>query len=173
MTDPTNYLVRTHALTDNDGTRIKRPQNPNSELTMWRLGDRVGMQRALLNLVRIPPGKESFVPHAHSVQEEFLFILEGQGTALIGDAEVPVGPGDYMGFPTDGTAHHLINTGDSDLLYLMGGERTEQETITFPTLGQTGVFDAKEVRFFNGTEDDGSGERQNIEDWVRENIDDA
>jgi uncharacterized cupin superfamily protein len=68
------------------------------------------MQRAVLSLARVPPGKESFILHAHEHDEEFVFILEGEGTAQIGDAKVAVGPGDFMGFPIDGTPHHLVNT---------------------------------------------------------------
>ena len=30
---------------------------------------------------------------------------------MIGEAEHRVGPGDFMGFPIDGTAHTLRNTG--------------------------------------------------------------
>jgi uncharacterized cupin superfamily protein len=107
------------------------------------------MQRAHLSFARLPPGKESFLPHAHATQEEFLFVLEGRGMALLGDAEVEVGPGDYMGFPTDGTVHHLRNVGESDLVYLMGGERTEVEVSRFPSIGKVGVFKNSEVSFFD------------------------
>ena len=89
MTDP-KHLVRTGDLRDADFTRIRHPLNPRSEVRMHRLGDRVGMQRAHLSLARVPPGRESFLPHAHGNQEEFLFILEGRGLALLGDAEVEV-----------------------------------------------------------------------------------
>jgi uncharacterized cupin superfamily protein len=64
---------------------------------------------------------------------------------------VPVGPGDFMGFPTDGTPHHLKNTGTTDLVYLMGGERSPVEIARFPSVGKLGVFSRAEgtVRFFD------------------------
>lgn len=148
MADP-KHLVRTRELVAADFMLIRHPLNPQSEVRMHRLGDRVGMKRAHLSLARLPPGKESFLPHAHANQEEFLFILEGRGMALLGDTEVEVGPGDYMGFPTDGTVHHLRNVGDSELVYLMGGERTDVEVSRFPSIGKVGVFKTGEVSFFD------------------------
>jgi uncharacterized cupin superfamily protein len=148
MSDP-KHLVRTRQLADADYTLVRHPLNPNSEIHVVRLGDRVGMQRAHLSIARLPPGKESFLPHAHKAQEEFLFVLEGRGRALIGDAEIEVGPGDYMGFPTDGTVHHLRNIGETDLVYLMGGERTALEVSRFPSIGKVAVFDRGHVSFFD------------------------
>jgi uncharacterized cupin superfamily protein len=47
-----------------------------------------------------------------------------------------VGAGDFMGFPTPSVAHHLRNTGNEDLVYLMGGETLEVENAEFPRLGK-------------------------------------
>ncbi|MCP4329408.1 MAG: cupin domain-containing protein [Alphaproteobacteria bacterium] len=121
---------------------MHHPLNPNAEIFMTPLSDRAGMRRAHLWLARVPPGKESFIYHAHSVQEEFVYILSGHGTAEIGDQRLEVGPGDFMGFPTDGVGHHLLNTGSEDLVYLMGGERTALEVGTFPRLGKRVIFEA-------------------------------
>jgi len=162
MADDPKHLVRTAALPPEEGVRVRHPLNPNSEVLLHRLGDRAGMQRVHLSLARVPPGRESFVPHAHAVQEEFLFILEGEGIAQIGDRRGRVGPGDYMGFPTDGTAHHLTNTGSSDLVYLMGGERTAVEVSHFPTLGRTAVMRDGEVVFFP----DEAAQTFTMRDWI-------
>ena len=148
MADP-KHLVRTPALKAEDATRIRHPLNPNSEVYLHSLGDRVGMQRMQLHLARLKPGKESFIPHAHGLQEEFIYILEGEGKALLGDVEVTVGPGDYMGFPTDGVVHHLRNDGPGDLVYLMGGERTTFEVSRFPTIGKRAVFDGQTATFYD------------------------
>ena len=149
MTKTPKHLIRTGTLDPADAMRIKHPLNPNSEVFMHRLGDRVGMQRVHLSFARVPPGKESFIPHAHSVQEEFLFILEGRGTADIDGERFAVGPGDYLGFPTDGAVHHLINDGTEDLIYLMGGERSKVEVARFPSIGKIGVINESGVRLFD------------------------
>ena len=116
--------------------RHGHPWNPNSEMTGVMLSRLVGLQRTGVSLARIAPGKESFVYHAHEREEEWLYILSGTGTAEIGDGEYAVGPGDFMGFPTPSVAHHLRNTGNEDLVYLMGGENRDSEIADFPKLGK-------------------------------------
>lgn len=112
------------------------PWNPKSELHGAQLGRLVGLKRAGVSLVRIPPGRESFVYHSHAREEEWVYILAGHGTAEIYDGEYEVGPGDFMGFPTPSVAHHLRNTGREDLVYLMGGENLDAEISDFPRLGK-------------------------------------
>jgi len=149
MPDEPKHLVRTSALQAEDATRIRHPLNPKSEVHMHSLGDRVGMKRCQLHIARLPPGRESFLPHSHTLEEEFVYILSGEGRALIGDVEVVVGPGDYMGFPTDGVTHHLRNAGREDLVYLVGGERLAADVSRFPTIGKRGVFDDQSATFYD------------------------
>lgn len=160
--DQPRHLVRTSGLDPADAVRVRHPLNPDSEVSLQRLAERTGMSRVVVTLARVPPGKESFVPHAHLRDEEFLYVLEGTGTALIGDAEVPVGPGDFMGFPADGTVHHLRNTGAVDLVYLMGGERGPLEVTRFPTAGKLGVYTAEGVQLF----DEADARRLGFADFV-------
>src|SRR5262249_55454366 len=142
MADENKHLIRTAELPADRAARIKHPLNPKSEVFIHRLSDKVGMKRAHLSLARVPPGKESFIPHSHSMQEEFLFILAGEGLAEIDEDMIRVGPGDYLGFPTDGATHHLMNIGTSDLVYLMGGERTETEVVQFPSVGKIAIVNS-------------------------------
>jgi uncharacterized cupin superfamily protein len=162
MADENKHVIRTAELPAESAVRVKHPFNPKSEIFMHRLSDRVGMKRAHLSLARVPPGKESFIPHSHSMQEEFLFILAGEGLAEIDEDMIRVGPGDYMGFPIDGATHHLINIGTSDLVYLMGGERTETEVASFPTLGKIGVFNSGMVSFF----EESAGQEMPVAKWI-------
>lgn len=157
------YIVRTRMLSDSDGFRFAHPFNPYSDLKMTPLSDRVGMQRAQLTLGRIAPGKESFVPHAHTVQEEYIYILEGGGEIEINGARAPVGPGDYVGFPTDGAVHQLYNTGTTELVYLMGGERTQVDFSTFPTIGKIGVWADGAMRYF----DEAAAKKFRPDDFVK------
>ncbi len=145
-----------------DGTiRISHPFNPNSELYYSPLSDRVGMQRSQLAKGRIPPGKESFELHSHRVQEEFIFILEGKGELEIGEEKIELGPGDYAGFPCDGLAHNLANIGNVDLVYLMGGERSELEIAEFPRQGKIMVAGKDSLTLF----DKDKGETYSLEAW--------
>lgn len=119
-----------------DGESFSYPLNPNSEVHMRSLGDSVGLERLGIHLMRIPPGKESFIYHSHYSEEEFIYILSGRGIAEIDQEEVEVGPGDFMGFPTPSVAHHLRNPFAEDLVYLSGGERNPSEIVDFPRIGK-------------------------------------
>lgn len=111
---------------------FSHPWNPNSELYGVRLGEALRLTRVGVSIARIPAGKESFAPHAHRLEEEWLYILMGEGTALVGEKEIPVGMGDFLAFPAPQAAHHLKNTGAEDLVYLMGGEKLPLDVVDFP-----------------------------------------
>jgi uncharacterized cupin superfamily protein len=108
------------------------PWNPNSQLRGARLGKQAGLQRTGVNLMRIAPGKESFIYHTHHCEEEWVYILSGRGIAEIDGQEHEVGPGDFMGFPTPSVAHHLRNPFAEELVYLSGGESRDVEIADFP-----------------------------------------
>lgn len=135
-----DYVVRTGAFETEGGFRFAHPFNPNSQIRMRPLSHQVGMERVQLTLARVPPGKESFLAHAHTVEEEFIFILDGEGLLRIGEETMTVHQGDYVGFPADGAVHHLSNPGTSDLVYLMGGERLKADVARFPDIGKVGYW---------------------------------
>ncbi|MCA1993767.1 MAG: cupin domain-containing protein [Coleofasciculus sp. S288] len=125
---------------------FSHPLNPNSEIRGISLSEAVGLQRLGVHLVRIPPGKESFIYHSHESEEEFVYILSGRGIAEIGDEEFEVSAGDFMGFPTPSVAHHLRNPFDQDLVYLMAGERKSIEIADFPRLKKRLIRNGKEIQ---------------------------
>ena len=134
------HIVRTGGLDWAQAWRGRHPFNPASEMRLVPLSGPTGMQRVGVSLLSIPPGKESFIPHAHAIQEEFVFILQGAGEVVLDGVAHPVGPGDFVGFPTDGVVHSLKSTGPGDLVYLTGGERSAVEVAEMPTIGRTTVF---------------------------------
>lgn len=115
---------------------FSHPWNANSLVRGTQLARSLGLKRTGVNFMRVPPGKESYVYHAHRFEEEWMYILCGSAIALIDGAEYPVGPGDFIGFPAPSVAHLLRNTGSEDLVYLAGGEHREFEVAEFPTLGR-------------------------------------
>lgn len=117
-------------------TTHSHPWNAKSAISGVQLGRLAGLERTGVSLARIEPGKESFAYHSHEREEEWLYILSGTATADIDGAEHPVGPGDFIGFPTPSVAHHLRNTGSEPLVYLMGGENRDCDVTTFPDLGK-------------------------------------
>jgi uncharacterized cupin superfamily protein len=134
------HIVRTGGLDWSQAFRGKHPFNPASEMQLLPLGRQAGMTRVGVNLIRIPPGKESFIPHAHAVQEEFVFVLEGSGEVVLDGVAHAIGPGDFVGFPTDGVVHSIVSKGPGDLLYLTAGQTSDVEIAEMPSIGKTTIF---------------------------------
>lgn len=147
MAEP-RRIIPTAGLDWTRAYRGRHPFNPASEMQIVRLGDMSGMSRVFTNLVRIPPGREAWIPHAHSVEEEMAFILEGTGELVLDGARHAVGPGDYLGFPTDGVVHSIVNTGEGPLTYLTVGERARVEVADMPSIGRTAVFRPGQISMY-------------------------
>ena len=127
---------------------FSHPWNPKSEVRGHRLGALCGLVRTGVNLVKLAPGKESFVYHTHHYEEEWIYILSGRGVAEIDGEEHEVGPGDFMGFATPSVAHHLKNPFDSELVYLVGGEARDFEVADFPKLGKRMIRRGKTIEIY-------------------------
>ncbi len=141
---PRQLVVRAADRARMEEETIRHPMNPRSEVHALPLSRRVGLDRIGVNLLRVPAGKESFAPHVHHTEEEFVFVLSGKGVAEIGGEVIEVGPGDFLGFPVDAPAHVLRNTGGDELVYLAGGENHEVEISDFPQAGKRLVRIGKE-----------------------------
>lgn len=102
--------------------RIKRP-----------LGDLFGLQNFGVNLTTLRPGAVSSLRHAHSRQDELVYILEGEPTLVTNEGETVLRPGMAAGFRAGSTdAHHLVNRTERDVVYLEVGDRTDRDTVTYP-----------------------------------------
>jgi len=134
------HIVRTAGFDWAQAWRGRHPFNPGSEMRMVPLGGPTGLKRIGVNLIRIPPGKESFIPHAHSIEEEFVFVLEGAGEVVLDGVAHPIGPGDFVGFPIDGVVHSVVSRGPGDLVYLTAGTNGPVEVADMPSIGKTTVF---------------------------------
>jgi uncharacterized cupin superfamily protein len=131
---PSDHLVRTSELGPEE-MHVSHPLEPRSEIFMTRLGDRTGLSPVGVSIARVPPGKVSFSLHAHTVQEEWIYVLSGEGHVQLDDEELAIGPGDFVGFPPGGPAHLVRNTSQADLVYLQGGDRRDGDRGRFPALG--------------------------------------
>ena len=151
MTDEPNPIIRTKELKPEDGFPFRHPLNPNSEAQFFRLSRPAGLQRAHVNLLRVAPGKEAFMLHRHSVQEEWSYIVDGEGTAQIGEEKIKVSAGDFIAFPLNGKAHTIVNTGTRDLVYLTGGEDTPYDIGHFPGVNKMIVFKPDGVDLIDGS----------------------
>ena len=144
-------LIKADEVAERAGS-FSHPWNPNSEIIGTRLSTLVGLSRIGVSLVRIPPGKESFVYHSHYREEEWIYIISGHGIAEIDDEEYEVAAGDFMGFPTPSVAHHLRNPYEEDLLYLVGGENRDVEVADFPRLSKRMLRRGQDVEVYEASD---------------------
>jgi uncharacterized cupin superfamily protein len=97
------------------------------------LGDLFGLRNFGVNLTRLEPGAVSALRHAHSRQDEFVYILEGEPTLVTNAGETPLRPGMCAGFRAgSGDAHHLVNRGTGYVVYLEVGDRTPGDAASYP-----------------------------------------
>lgn len=98
-----------------------------------RLGDYAGLRNFGVNLTRIVPGGQSSYRHAHSRQDEFIFVLAGEVVLETDAGAQALRPGMCAGFPAGtGDAHRFVNRSAGDVLLLVVGDRTPDDEITYP-----------------------------------------
>jgi uncharacterized cupin superfamily protein len=114
--------------------RFVHQLNPGAIRLTRSLGDATGLVSLGVHLVRLTQGRESTEYHFHHQDEEWIYILSGRGTAVIGGAESEVGPGDFMGFVAGSEPHSLKNQNAEDLVYLVGGNRLPFDVCDYPRL---------------------------------------
>ena len=97
------------------------------------LGDLFGITNFGVNLTRLAPKAVSALRHAHTKQDEFLYVLRGHPTLQTDDGRTKLSPGMCAGFKAGtGNAHHLINETDEEVVYLEVGDRTPGDEGTYP-----------------------------------------
>ena len=102
--------------------RIKRP-----------LGDLFGLTRFGVNMTVVPPGALSALRHAHTTQDEFVYVLSGTLILHSDEGETELRSGMCAGFRAgSGNAHRLINRSTSEAVYLEVGDRTPGDSVIYP-----------------------------------------
>ncbi len=98
-----------------------------------QLGDLFGLTNFGVNLTRLAPGAVSGLRHAHTKQDEFIYILYGQPTLRTDEGRIQLAPGMCAGFKAGtGNAHHLINETADQVVYLEVGDRTPGDEGSYP-----------------------------------------
>jgi len=119
--------------------RAKRSNYPEPFATRMEgrqkrpLGDLFGLTNFGVNLTRLLPGASSALRHAHSQQDELVYILQGRPTLHTDEGLTELGPGMCAGFRAgSGNAHRLVNHSQEDALYLEIGDRTPGDSASYP-----------------------------------------
>lgn len=97
------------------------------------LGDLFGLTHFGVNLTRLAPGAASALRHAHSLQDELVYVLEGEPTLVTESGECLLRPGMCAGFKAGaGNAHHLVNRSRADVVFLEVGDRSAGDSVRYP-----------------------------------------
>ncbi len=98
-----------------------------------KLGEHFGLTQFGVNLTHLSPGAVSALAHSHSKQDEFILILEGSPTLVLGEQEFSLSPGECYGFKAGiGIAHQLVNRSPEMVTYLEVGDRTPGDEVEYP-----------------------------------------
>ena len=97
------------------------------------LGDPFGLANFGVNLTRLAPNAVSALRHAHTKQDEFIYILQGQPTLHTDEGRTQLCPGMCAGFKA-GTSngHRLVNETAEEVVYLEVGDRTPGDEGSYP-----------------------------------------
>ncbi|MFN7904029.1 MAG: GNAT family N-acetyltransferase [Pseudobdellovibrionaceae bacterium] len=101
----------------------------------FRLTDHIGLKNLGISYDYLPAGTRSAFPHAHTHEEEFVYVLQGQPTVWLDGFTKTIGADEFAAFPSNtGLSHCLINDSNDEVIYLCIGETQEfpTEKISYP-----------------------------------------
>jgi uncharacterized cupin superfamily protein len=112
------------------------------------LGDLFGLTNFGVNLTRILPGGASALRHAHSRQDEFIYILQGNPVLITDSGETQLTAGMCAGFRFGtGNGHQLVNRTSGEVIYLEVGDRSAGDAVEYPDNDLQAAFVAGKLRF--------------------------
>ncbi|MDH5648436.1 MAG: cupin domain-containing protein [Gammaproteobacteria bacterium] len=101
--------------------------------TRRKLGDHFGLSNFGVNFTELAPGAMSALQHHHLTQDEFIYVVSGTPTLVLGDEEYVMQPGDCFGFKKgEGIGHQLVNRSSEPVAYLEIGDRAGGDQVDYP-----------------------------------------
>lgn len=102
-----------------DPNRFQLPKQWKNFFRMGSMGKAGGSRKIYVNVDTLPVGTFSAKYHAHSKQEEYFIILDGDGRLRMGGDERSVSKGDCIAKPCgEENAHQFYNSGTVPLIIL-------------------------------------------------------
>lgn len=132
-------------LTESNATSYPAPFR-DANMLRWnrRLAPQVGLTNFGVNLTRITPGGQSAARHAHTKEDEFVWVLEGEATLETDAGTQVLKAGQCAGFPAgSGDAHRFVNRSDRDVLLLVVGDCDPGDEVRYPDIDLDGRLDAE------------------------------
>lgn len=98
-----------------------------------RLGDACGLTKFGVNLVTLGSGGQSALRHWHTLEDEFVYVLEGEVVLVTDEGEQTLRAGMCAGYPAGKkNGHHFINRSNRPARYLEIGNREPGDTAFYP-----------------------------------------
>jgi uncharacterized cupin superfamily protein len=100
----------------------------------WRrLGNPFGLTQFGVNLETFQPGAQSALRHWHTLDDEFVYVLEGEMVLRTDAGETLLRPGMCAGFKAGArNAHHFVNRSDRPARLLVIGTRVPGDNCFYP-----------------------------------------
>jgi uncharacterized cupin superfamily protein len=93
--------------------------------TRWRLGGAAGTAQTGLSRYRLGPGERAMPVHVHADEEEFFFVLDGEGLSWQDGRTHAVRAGDCVLHGAAAETHTIVGAGDGlDVLAFSSGSAT-------------------------------------------------
>ena len=106
-----------------------------------RVGMKIGARKLGYSFFNVAPGKTAFPYHTHSGNEEMIYLIDGSGVLRLGQDEIAVGAGDVIACPPGSDyPHQLINTGATDLSYLVVSTMEYPDLSQYPDSNKVGAY---------------------------------
>ena len=123
-------------VTENSASSYPEPFGQSQTKRAYRrLGDHAGLKNYGVNMVRVLPGGQSSARHAHTKQDEFVYVLEGELVLVTDAGRETVGPGTCIGFPAGtGDGHHFLNLSHAEAVFLVVGDRSAGDEVSYPDI---------------------------------------
>jgi uncharacterized cupin superfamily protein len=97
------------------------------------LGDACGLTKFGVNLVTLGPGAQSALRHWHTLEDEFVYVLEGEVVLVTGAGEQVLSAGMCAGYPAGRPdAHHFVNRSGRAVRFLEVGSRIPGDDCFYP-----------------------------------------
>ena len=121
--------------------KINGPDGSSFRGQRKRVGMTIGAQKLGYSFFNVAPGKTAFPYHTHTGNEEMMHIIEGSAVLRFGSEEITVSKGDVIACPPGSDyPHQLINTGVTDLTYLVVSTMEYPDISQYPDSNKIGAY---------------------------------
>jgi uncharacterized cupin superfamily protein len=112
------------------------------------LGDAFGLSQFGVNLTLLQPGASSSERHWHKIEDEFIYVVDGEITLVDEAGEHLLKTGMCAGFKAGvPNGHKLVNKSAAPATYLEIGTRSAEELATYPDADMIGIKENHKFRF--------------------------